>query len=315
MLPVRAARAAPHLGPGLRARQGRRAADRRRAPRAPPPAPRGDGRGRLRLVGAAPPSRRAGRRAARLRRRPDGHRRHARRDRARARRGPRRAQRRASCRWRSRPADGGARLPPPRGARRGERPAAPLQRRAVVRPHPRGAPRRCSPGSTPAASAASASTARASPPTAAFTFTFEDWNLFDDDPAWLEATLGTPAERKAKLADPARRPRLRGVRVGDRHRRRSRTSRSSSASRRRRKPFENLTLGEVAARTGKHPVDAMLDVAVADDLRTRLLRRAREREPRRRCARSSTTRGSCPASPTAARTRSSSPAAAIRRSS
>src|SRR5947208_1942480 len=34
------------------------------------------------------------------------------------------------------------------------------------------------------------------------------------------------------------------------------------------KPFENLTVAEVAARTGKHPVDAMLDVAVADDLRT-----------------------------------------------
>ena len=34
------------------------------------------------------------------------------------------------------------------------------------------------------------------------------------------------------------------------------------------KPFENLTVAEVAERTGKHPVDAMLDIAVADDLRT-----------------------------------------------
>src|SRR5438552_2276408 len=34
------------------------------------------------------------------------------------------------------------------------------------------------------------------------------------------------------------------------------------------KPFENLTIAEVAERTGKHPVDAMLDLAVADDLRT-----------------------------------------------
>ena len=34
------------------------------------------------------------------------------------------------------------------------------------------------------------------------------------------------------------------------------------------RPFENLTLGEVAARTGRHPVDVMLDAAVADDLRT-----------------------------------------------
>jgi N-acyl-D-aspartate/D-glutamate deacylase len=103
--------------------------------------------------------------------------------------------------------------------------------------------------------------------TAAFTFTFEDWNLFDDDPAWVDATLGTPAERKAKLADPARRPRLRTydsgivtVAIPDIVVLEGFTPET--------KAFENLTVGEVAARIGKHPVDAMLDVAVADDLRT-----------------------------------------------
>src|SRR5207248_9198347 len=50
--------------------------------------------------------------------------------------------------------------------------------------------------------------------TAAFTFTFEDWNLFDDNADWVEATLGTPAERKRKLADPARRARLRAYPSG-----------------------------------------------------------------------------------------------------
>jgi len=103
--------------------------------------------------------------------------------------------------------------------------------------------------------------------TAAFTFTFEDWNLFDDDAAWLDATIGTPAERKAKLADPARRPRLREYQSGivtvgipDI----TILECFTDATR----PFENLTVAEVAARTGKHPVDAMLDIAVADDLRT-----------------------------------------------
>ena len=43
---------------------------------------------------------------------------------------------------------------------------------------------------------------------AGFTFNFIDWNLFDDAPAWLDATLGTPDERKAKLGDPARRDAL-----------------------------------------------------------------------------------------------------------
>jgi N-acyl-D-aspartate/D-glutamate deacylase len=103
--------------------------------------------------------------------------------------------------------------------------------------------------------------------TAAFTFTFEDWNLFDDDAAWMEATVGPSEERKRKLADPARRPKLRDypsgivtVPIPDI----TIIECFSPAT----KPFENLTVAEVAARTGKHPVDAMLDVAVADDLRT-----------------------------------------------
>jgi N-acyl-D-amino-acid deacylase len=103
--------------------------------------------------------------------------------------------------------------------------------------------------------------------TAAFTFTFEDWNLFDDDAAWVEATVGTPAERRAKLADPARRARLRAYQGGvvtvpipD--------ITILDCFTPETKPFENLTVAEVAARTGKDPVDAMLDVAVADDLRT-----------------------------------------------
>jgi N-acyl-D-amino-acid deacylase len=103
--------------------------------------------------------------------------------------------------------------------------------------------------------------------TAAFTFTFEDWNLFDDDPAWVDATLGTTAERKQKLADPARRERLRGYQSGIVTVPIPRITVLECFTP-ETKPFENLTLAEVAERTGKHPVDAMLDLAVADDLRT-----------------------------------------------
>ncbi len=42
-----------------------------------------------------------------------------------------------------------------------------------------------------------------------FTFTVEEWNLWDEVEAWREATLGTPAERLSKLADPERRAALR----------------------------------------------------------------------------------------------------------
>jgi len=102
---------------------------------------------------------------------------------------------------------------------------------------------------------------------AGYSFTFEDWNLFDECPAWREATVGTREERLAKLGDPARRPALRakmpGFVLG---------------------PFENIvvtgprtpatqqwldhTIGLVAEKTGKHPVDAMLDIVVADGLET-----------------------------------------------
>jgi N-acyl-D-amino-acid deacylase len=102
---------------------------------------------------------------------------------------------------------------------------------------------------------------------AGFTFTFEDWNLFDDSDAWAEATTGTLDEKKAKLADPARRQALKDnlpltttVPIPEITILAPRTPET--------KPYENLSVGEAAAKMGKDPVDAMLDIAVADGLRT-----------------------------------------------
>ncbi|MGE0485510.1 MAG: amidohydrolase family protein [Gammaproteobacteria bacterium] len=102
---------------------------------------------------------------------------------------------------------------------------------------------------------------------AGFAFTFEDWNLWDDRPAWREATLGSVAERLAKLADPARRPGLRAPRpltatgpIEDV----IVTGPASAATER----FRDLSIGAIAAELGKDPVDAMLDIAVADGLKT-----------------------------------------------
>lgn len=102
---------------------------------------------------------------------------------------------------------------------------------------------------------------------AGFTFTFEDWNLWDDKPAWREATVGTVDERLAKLADPERRELLRAqvpltatgpipgvVVVGPK------TEETE--------PYRDQTVGLIAEKLGKHPVDAMLDIAVADGLGT-----------------------------------------------
>ena len=102
---------------------------------------------------------------------------------------------------------------------------------------------------------------------AGFAFTFEDWNLWDDRPAWREATLGTVEERKAKLADPERRAALRSQE--------SRTATGPLANvvviGPKTEPYKKYldhTVGQIAEAEGKHPVDAMLDMAVAENLAT-----------------------------------------------
>jgi len=102
---------------------------------------------------------------------------------------------------------------------------------------------------------------------AGFNFTFEDWNLFDDSEPWCEATTGSREERRAKLADPARRQALKDhmpitatgplpdiVIVGPKLEKNAR--------------FEDYTLAIAGEEMGKHPVDVMLDMAVEEDLAT-----------------------------------------------
>jgi N-acyl-D-aspartate/D-glutamate deacylase len=109
-----------------------------------------------------------------------------------------------------------------------------------------------------------------------YEFTLEEWNLFDSIPAWRAVTLGTPAERLAKMQDPMLRaairdafrpgqtvvgatvtaiPELVVADVGD----------DTLAE------YVGFSVGEIAAKQSKHPVDAMLDLAVADGLRTRFV--------------------------------------------
>jgi N-acyl-D-aspartate/D-glutamate deacylase len=102
---------------------------------------------------------------------------------------------------------------------------------------------------------------------AGFTFTFEDWNLYDDSEAWMEATTGSTAERLTKLADPDRRqglkdklPYVATAPIG------SVTVLSPRSP--ETEQFREMSVQQVADLTGKHPVDAMLDIAVADQLRT-----------------------------------------------
>jgi N-acyl-D-amino-acid deacylase len=105
--------------------------------------------------------------------------------------------------------------------------------------------------------------------TTSFTFTFEDWNLFDDSEAWREATLGTSRERLAKLADPQRREMLKdyanGQRMvtGDLENFVIKETYSP-----RFKHLEGLSLKAAGQKMDRHIVDAMLEIAIADELCT-----------------------------------------------
>ncbi|HKV54440.1 MAG TPA: amidohydrolase family protein [Candidatus Binataceae bacterium] len=101
---------------------------------------------------------------------------------------------------------------------------------------------------------------------AGFAFTFADWNLWEDVPAWKEATIGNFEARLQKLGDPDRRPALRDcspVLTNDWKDVFIITVKTPEF-----KQFENMNIVEAGKRMGKHPVDAMLDIAVADGLAT-----------------------------------------------
>ena len=110
-------------------------------------------------------------------------------------------------------------------------------------------------------------------------FTFQDWNMFDTSDAWREATVGTTPERKAKMQDPDLRAKMRaewdnGLRPG----RRGVIAEDSleglvvaEVGMREFERYQGRMVGEIAAEQGKHVVDALLDVVVADDLQTEFI--------------------------------------------
>jgi len=104
-----------------------------------------------------------------------------------------------------------------------------------------------------------------------FIFTFEDWNLFDGSDVWREVTMGTPAERFKKLQNPALRQALCAeydtghtpVVTGS-----IKDFTIESVVDPQFQKYVGLTVEQVAKIENKHPVDAMLDLALADDLKT-----------------------------------------------
>lgn len=115
-----------------------------------------------------------------------------------------------------------------------------------------------------------------------YEFTFEDWNMYDFSALWRDICLGTVEERKAKMADPARRQPLRdefdAIKIIDANEMAAATAAVQfntldstsvvTVENESLLEYEGMTIAEIAAKEGKHPVDVMLDIAVADDLLT-----------------------------------------------
>jgi N-acyl-D-aspartate/D-glutamate deacylase len=105
----------------------------------------------------------------------------------------------------------------------------------------------------------------------------EEYNLMDIYPAWAEVCLGTVEEKIVKFADPARRPALKealGTRGGFGAARYPMAeitvnwiSSDAPDAQRLKERYEGWTLGEIAAREDKDMLDAMLDIAVAGNLK------------------------------------------------
>ena len=103
--------------------------------------------------------------------------------------------------------------------------------------------------------------------------TFEDWNLFDSTVGWRNVTVGSPGERMAAMQNPEFRQILKdefergllpsGILPG---------SYPNLVVQEVADPkFEHLTgltIGQIADMENKHPVDAILDLAVGDGLQT-----------------------------------------------
>jgi N-acyl-D-aspartate/D-glutamate deacylase len=103
------------------------------------------------------------------------------------------------------------------------------------------------------------------------TYTFEDFNLLDGHDDWREVTLGTVAERMHKMQDPTRRAALRRdydigrmpIATGPiKHFIVKQTVKPEH------KRYEGMTLQQLGEAQGRHPIDAMLDLVIDEQLQT-----------------------------------------------
>ena len=109
-----------------------------------------------------------------------------------------------------------------------------------------------------------------------FEFTFEDWNLFDESPTWREVTLGSLEERKVKMENPELRAKLReewdnGILPETIIDGSVAALMVEEVGRQDFEHYIGMSVAQIAEEEGKHVIDALLDIVVADNLQTEFL--------------------------------------------
>src|SRR5215207_8949964 len=115
-----------------------------------------------------------------------------------------------------------------------------------------------------------------------FAFSLDNWNLYDQSPAWREATTGDLENKMRKMRDPALRERLR--RETDEAATLFKQTQGAVGGPPRKlvvqhingRPdlcdkYEGKSLGQIAEEEGKHYLDVMLDLSLETNLKTEFL--------------------------------------------
>jgi N-acyl-D-amino-acid deacylase len=112
-----------------------------------------------------------------------------------------------------------------------------------------------------------------------FAFTLEHWNLYDMAPPWRDMTTGSREEKLAKMKDPAIREAVKSERsmaaldknapgIGGRL---VKLIVSWVENKPELEKYVGKSLGQIGQEEGRHPVDVMIDLSLATDLKAEFL--------------------------------------------
>ena len=114
-----------------------------------------------------------------------------------------------------------------------------------------------------------------------FAFTLENWNLYDMSPAWRALTTGTVEEKLAKMKDPEMRKAV--IRETDEADARMRALQAGVGGNPKNlivqwvenheelEKYVGKSLGQIGMEENRHPIDVMLDLSVATNLKAEFL--------------------------------------------